>query len=137
MLKLNDVQKVKNPRGYTGSVLKSLQGSKLWCIGGFRTVLLFEFTWCLINVIFVAELLVYLLCASYVLELLTICTFKWIFTYRRGGRGVGGTTASINTDNPAKRWIKWLANLESDKYLTVVCRTTNTIRNIPHCSKQA
>ena len=29
LLKQNDVQKVKNPRGYTGSVLKSLQGSKL------------------------------------------------------------------------------------------------------------
>ena len=81
LLKQNDVQKVKNPRGYTGSVLKSLQGSKPWCMGGFRTVLLFEFTWCLINVIFVAELLVYLLYTSYV-----ICTFKWIFTYRMGGK---------------------------------------------------
>ena len=29
LLKQNNVQKVKNPRGYTGNVLKSLQGSKI------------------------------------------------------------------------------------------------------------
>ena len=54
--------------------------------GRLQDSITFEFTWCLINVIFVAELLVYLLYTSYVLELHPICTFKWIFTYRREGK---------------------------------------------------
>ena len=68
-------------------------------MGGFRTVLLFEFNWCLINVIFVAELLVYLLCTSYVLELHALLNEYLLIEKKK-------KNASINTYNPAKKMNK-------------------------------